>query len=284
MAIDLNTAKFLVSAHERGVKFTQTLTLGRQAFWPQAQYKATTAEDFFSLLGAQKIDSLDASVFEGASIIHDLNEPLPALYREQYDSVFDGGTLEHVFNFPVAIRNAMEAVKIGGHLLLHTPINNCCGHGFYQFSPELFYRVLSEENGFKISQMVAFSLFPVTECFEVKDPAQTNGRVEIRYDPHQVLLWVLAQRTRKADIFKAAPQQSDYVSAWQKRDVTKTESQRNFVRRLRDAWRSGWLPYAVVQRLAHFTKSKNLIDTLNNRRHSRKFQPSLFDPIDRDDV
>jgi hypothetical protein len=29
-----------------------------------------------------------------------------------------------------------------------TPANNQMGHGFYQFSPELFFRVFSQENGY----------------------------------------------------------------------------------------------------------------------------------------
>ena len=63
----------------------------------------------------------------------------------QFDVVYDGGTLEHVFNFPVALRNAMELLRPGGRLFtIHTCANNLCGHGFYQFSRELFYRTLSQ--------------------------------------------------------------------------------------------------------------------------------------------
>jgi 2-polyprenyl-3-methyl-5-hydroxy-6-metoxy-1,4-benzoquinol methylase len=57
--------------------------------------------------------------------------------------VFDGGTLEHIFDYPTAIKNCMKMVKPGGHLLLTTPANNWFGHGFYQFSPELFYSFVS---------------------------------------------------------------------------------------------------------------------------------------------
>jgi hypothetical protein len=46
------------------------------------------------------------------------------------------------FNFPVALANAMKMAKIGGHFAARTPANNQCGHGFYQFSPGLFYRII----------------------------------------------------------------------------------------------------------------------------------------------
>jgi hypothetical protein len=298
MGIDSNTAKFLISARATGVEFTRTLTLGKQWLLVDResmrslfqQYGsvppdldtalANGAEGFFSILGAQKVDSLDASSYEGASLIHDLNEPLPPLHKGQYDLVFDGGTLEHVFNFPVAIRNAMEAVRIGGHLFLHTPTNNYCGHGFYQFSPELFYRALSDENGFKIERMIAFSKFQGSQWYEVEDPARLKCRVEIRHDAHQVLLLVLAKRTHAREIFKTMPQQSDYVIMWQRHPESESAKQ-SFMARLVNARRDGRLLHALVLRCLTFTKSPALIDTWTNRRQSKKLQPHLFRPVDR---
>ena len=40
-------------------------------------------------------------------------------------------------------------VKLGGHFIGVYPIDNFCGHGFYQFLPELFFRCFSQENGFE---------------------------------------------------------------------------------------------------------------------------------------
>jgi hypothetical protein len=230
------------------------------------------AEGFFSLLGAREVVSLDASDFEGASFIHDLNEPLPQSHKGQYDLVFDGGTLEHIFNFPVALRNAMEAVKVGGHLLLHTPANNYCGHGFYQLSPELFYRALSECNGFKVERMIVFAPFPGSQWYEVVDPAQVGWRVEIAHDPHRVLLLVLAKRTHEAEIFKIMPQQSDYVVSW--RSSRFRENKRTLMASLRDVWRAGRLPQALIRRC------NALMYAWTNRNLSIRAQPKLFRPID----
>ncbi len=33
----------------------------------------------------------------------------------------DGGTLEHIFNVPVALKSYMEMVRVGGHLILVCP-------------------------------------------------------------------------------------------------------------------------------------------------------------------
>ncbi|HTE59068.1 MAG TPA: hypothetical protein VK631_01880, partial [Solirubrobacteraceae bacterium] len=109
------------------------------------------AEPVLHAMGAQRVDSLDISPFEGATVIHDLNQPLGEPPR-RFTAVIDGGSLEHVFNFPVAIRTCMELVEPGGSLVVMVPANNEIGHGFYQFSPELFYRVA--QHGFDVLQML----------------------------------------------------------------------------------------------------------------------------------
>lgn len=103
---------------------------------------------------------MDASKYEGASVVQDLNQPVPDSLKERFDAIFDGGTLEHVFNIPAALKNCMEMTKVGGRFYMHTCANNLCGHGFYQFSPELFYRVFSEQNGFEVERMVIHPLGP----------------------------------------------------------------------------------------------------------------------------
>jgi hypothetical protein len=90
--------------------------------------------------------TLDNSAYEGAAIVIDLNAPLPDALKNRFTAVIDGGCLEHIFNFPQAIKNSMEMLSIGGHFLGITPANNFCGHGFYQFSPgALFSHFLRSE-------------------------------------------------------------------------------------------------------------------------------------------
>lgn len=70
-----------------------------------------------------------------------MNREIPGDFIEKYSMVLDGGSLEHVFNFPVAVRNCMQMLQVGGHYLAITPANNFMGHGFYQFSPELYFSI-----------------------------------------------------------------------------------------------------------------------------------------------
>src|SRR5690606_18138908 len=112
------------------------------------------ADDFLrDALGARELDVMDYSAYEGAAVIHDLNQPVPGALHERFDAVIDGGALEHIFNFPVALSNLMNMTKPGGRVFLFLPANNLCGHGFYQFSPELMFRVFTEANGFETERV-----------------------------------------------------------------------------------------------------------------------------------
>ncbi len=81
--------------------------------------------------------SLDCSDYEHCDIVHDMNRPIDPSHHGTFDVVIDGGSLEHIFNFPVAVANCMNLVKVGGSVFIFTPANNHMGHGFYQFSPDV---------------------------------------------------------------------------------------------------------------------------------------------------
>jgi hypothetical protein len=185
------------------------------------------ADPFLSALGARELLATDASAYEGAQIVHDLNEPVPEDLHGRFTLVFDGGSLEHIFNVPVAIANYMELVQVGGHLIITTPGNNYFGHGMYQFSPEFFFRVLSPENGFRVQRLVAMEdyvtfrrllgrMIPHESAgawYEVTDPAVLGDRVLLNKS-RPVLLALQAQRTHRGHVLRNPVYQSDYASAW----------------------------------------------------------------------
>ena len=233
MGLDINAVRFLIDARRRGANFGDVVMLGRQdlnvypakmaqllaehglradAFVPQGK-DSLFADPVFESLGSTSVSAMDVSDFEGASFVHDLNQPIGGELRERFDLVYDGGTLEHVFNFPQALKNCMEMVRQDGHLFLHTGTNNWCGHGFYQFSPELFFRTLHPDNGFEVTRMILHAVGPYGRWYEVKDPESIRSRVElITFCP--VHLLVQARRTRIVPIFQKTPQQSDYTPRW----------------------------------------------------------------------
>ncbi len=227
--------KWLAWLAKGGVKFGRSLTLGRQNLYmneaelsellskfgfsaqDQARFlspKPKYAEPLFQLLGADKVDSMDASSYEHASFVHDLNEPLPPELRNCFDLVFDGGTLEHVFNFPEALRSAMALVKVGGSLVSNQVFNNMVGHGFYCFGPEVFYQSLSEENGFVLKNVRIYERYPRSPWHQLPDPNTLKSRVRLISWGLESEILIHAVKVADVPIFRRWPQQSDYLDAW----------------------------------------------------------------------
>jgi hypothetical protein len=234
MGLDINMALFMIDACKRGAKLGEFVMLGRQQLnvypgkmvkvlqkhgFPWERYREEVGESqysepFLRAIGATQPYSMDASNFEGAEFVHDLNTPVPAALRGRFDTVFDGGTLEHVFNFPVGLRNCMEMLRVGGRFFTHTCANNLCGHGFYQLSPELFYRAFSAENGFEVERVVLHRIGPYNRWYEVPDPNSIRSRIELlSFTPIQMM--VQARKIAAVEPFAKAPQQSDYTVLWQ---------------------------------------------------------------------
>ena len=106
----------------------------------------------------------------------------------------------------------MRMVAPDGYFLAITPANNTMGHGFYQFSPELFYRVFSDANGFTVERMLVTATSS-THWFEVADPTSIGARVQLRgFRP--TYLCVAARRVEMRSILDTPLQQSDYVTWW----------------------------------------------------------------------
>ena len=121
-------------ALRRGAAYRSTLMIGRQQLFMSEEYRPffraqnprldddqisavleqEYAENLFKALGAQTVDSLDASAYEGASIIEDLNHPIRDDLKRSYSVVVDFGSLEHIFNVPVALKNCIDMIETGG--------------------------------------------------------------------------------------------------------------------------------------------------------------------------
>ncbi len=236
MGLDVNGVQCILYAQSLGVDFSRTATIGRQGLHLKpADFKANLrrfgftfsentidriytkengyADEFFRRLGASLMDSFDNSAYEGATQLHDMNQEIPQSLKLRYTAVVDSGSLEHVFNFPVALRNCMEMVEVGGHYVAITPANNFMGHGFYQFSPELFFAAFTPANGFEMVSAIAFEDNAKSAWYAVKSPAVARRRITLT-NSTAVYLFVIAKRISDVTPFTVAPQQTDYVSAW----------------------------------------------------------------------
>jgi SAM-dependent methyltransferase len=267
MGFERNAAALFLKMRTAGVKLDRVLTLGHQDVHldlgdynralkrlgrPPVGTLPAYANELLLAMGATSVDSMDASGYEQASLTHDLNRVVPAEWNERFDVVFDGGTLEHVFDFPTAIKNCMRMVSPGGRFVSVTIANNWCGHGFYQFSPELFYRVFSADNGFSIQEMYVAEIDGT--AFAVKDPAAISARVEL-CNTRPVYLLVHARRDAVREIFANAPQQSDYVVDW-------GAATRGVAKRV-----AAWKAYPGIRQLRQLLRARRVLRqrSLSNR-------------------
>jgi hypothetical protein len=168
------------------------------------------AETLLRKLGARSVQSLDFSNFEAAEIVHDLNTLVPEHLVERFDFILDGGTLEHVFDLPMAFANVKAMLKVGGVLVCVDAANNQLGHGLYQFSPELFWRVFSQDAGFEIEDLSLVPAWGPMERIKQTDPG--GIRQEIGVTPSPVYLMMRARKIRSTG--DSGVYQSDYVRAW----------------------------------------------------------------------
>lgn len=233
MGIDVYGAPFLMYCKQQGVDFTRSCTLGRQHMnikpeelaqslkeygYPDPVETANRlvppggsfGDEFLKLLGAQTVDAVDKSDYEGATVPYDMNYPV--MHPPRFTMLLDGGTLEHVFNFPQAIKNAKQMVEIGGHYIGMSPSNQTSGHGFYQFSPELWFRVFGEDSGFKLKKLAKFQ-YGRGEWIDVQDPRVT-GHLENHVSDDMLYLLIIAQKEEEVD--QPYPNQVNWVKAWGK--------------------------------------------------------------------
>ncbi|MBI3563089.1 MAG: hypothetical protein HY080_15375 [Gammaproteobacteria bacterium] len=176
MGINRSAVKvFLYEGQRRGL-LGRLLTLGRQDVYITAEeLRATMAEfgkrpvqeiahslskktsfaksDFisdeylFSALGFSECKALDASSYEDADYVFDLNRiDTPEALVDRWDTIFDGGTIEHVFHLPNALSNIFRLLRIGGRVVHIAPSSNHIDHGFYMFSPTFFWDYYNANN------------------------------------------------------------------------------------------------------------------------------------------
>lgn len=231
MGLDIHGINFLRYAVQMQ-KFGAVATLGRQELHISSRkladifqlnhlYGPYCEQLLFDFFGASIVDSFDNSDYEDATYIADMNLPISGF--PQYDTIIDGGTLEHIYNVPQALKNLSYLCREGGHIIHISPANNECGHGFWQFSPELFYSLYSRENGYAETKVFVASKDNEDYWYEVKKPS--NG--ERAYIQSLAPLFLLC-RTKKviSDFSHANVQQSDYAHVWEaNKDVSDEEAQ-----------------------------------------------------------
>src|SRR5262249_33520465 len=120
--------------------------------------------------------------------------------------------LEHVYNVTQALKNVSSLANPGAQIIHVLPANGYCGHGFWQFSPELFFTLYSERNGYRDTEVLLADLGDERSWFIVKKP-HGGKRADVVTSK---ALYVLVRTTVPQAFSHDNVQQSDYSFAWDK--------------------------------------------------------------------
>ena len=141
------------------------------------------------------VDEID--LFDQRATIHlDMNHPMGPSSYEQYNTLIDIGSLEHVFDTRQAIDNCFRMIKVGGYYLLSTPVKGYFGHGFHTFNPDALRQAITL-NGFEI-------------CDEMFTDRFTKMRSPGHRFSAEASIWLLARKLKPLDAF-VIPQQRFWV-------------------------------------------------------------------------
>lgn len=103
------------------------------------------------LLNQLGVDYLAFDIANGYQTrIFDLNnERLPGELRGTFDLVLNFGTTEHVINQLNSLEVIHDATKVGGHIVHELPTVGYVDHGYFCYTPRLFFE-LASANGYEL--------------------------------------------------------------------------------------------------------------------------------------
>jgi len=207
---------------------------------------------------ANSVKSVDNSSFEGADIIHDMNKPIENL-NEKFDTVIDFGTSEHIFNVVENLSNISKFCKNNGIILHSLPANNNCGHGFWQFSPELFFSLYSENNGFSDTEIFVFNTHNKYEWWKV-EKQKLGERLEISSDAP---LYVLVKTIKKSETQNKDVQQSDYIERWNENSINHKDIKKKKLsilwKNIKDNYKKFFIKIILPKKLAQKIEGKKIL-------------------------
>jgi SAM-dependent methyltransferase len=179
-------------------------------------------ETFFKALGFSDVAAMDYSPFESARYIFDLNSrELPEHLLAAFDVIIDGGTIEHVFHLPNALNNIHRMLRPHGRIIHLAPSSNYMDHGFYMFSPTLFWDFYRANNyKIKMFQVFTHTRRPAIDPWEVSDyePGCLNQVSFGGLDDKMYGIFCVAMKNEDST-GDNIPQQGAYMEIWGERDV-----------------------------------------------------------------
>lgn len=233
MGLDRHAVSFLRYAATQS-SLGEVATIGRQGLAIGVDdlreivglpYEGYCEDLLLNHFGASLVDSYDYSGFEGATHLIDLNEPVEP--ERQYDTIIDAGTVEHVYNAAEALRTMTKMCRVGGRIIHVSPANNFCNHGFWQLSPELFFSLYSEGNGFANTEVFLSDLGEKDFWYRLSPPS--DGNWSDATSPRAMFAMTITEKVR--DVPRFVVQQAGYAVSWERPKEAPAISRRERLKR-----------------------------------------------------
>jgi hypothetical protein len=74
-------------------------------------------KSFFALFCDARVEALDVSDYEGAELVCNLNEPIPAELHGSYDFIYNGSCLDNIFDPSTTLKNLSRLLRPGGRMI-----------------------------------------------------------------------------------------------------------------------------------------------------------------------
>ena len=228
MGVSKTSAILLCNLSQRGLLNGALLQLGVQRISPEAKYLikqtfksvsqhslnefSSGKKRFWHSLGFDEVKSLDFNDFEGAEFICDLNKPVEPTLLERFDVVFDGGTLEHIFDIKAALFN-IDSLLVDGGLVIHeVPSSNSIDHGFYSFSPTFFQDFYPNQGYEIIELLLVVKRGRRAKIYHYSTPPPRKY-IRENWGNKTVNVWCVARKCNSLTYLNS-PQQAKYLNAW----------------------------------------------------------------------
>ena len=101
--------------------------------------------DLLSCFSKANYNCLDRSSYEGATIIHDMNTPLPKNLHGRFDFIYNGSCMDNLFDPVSFIRNTSDMLKGAGRIL-HIECATGVPGAYLMYSPEWFFSYYAINN------------------------------------------------------------------------------------------------------------------------------------------
>ncbi len=112
--------------------------------------------DVVAQLGYGRYVELDIN--DRADIVWDMNTPIASEFEESFDALYDGGSLEHIFNPYQGAINMLKMAKTGGKIIHSQGIGDITDHGYWTFSPS-FLIDFYQSNGCKLRNIFIMDIY-----------------------------------------------------------------------------------------------------------------------------